>query len=207
MPNVGTAPYEESAFKAALRLLGGGLRGLGAVPEGANFGLGLGAGFAASSRASDAARQAAQEYAMKREGQQRQSEMDALNQQYIEAQIEKMKRPSKPEKIDLWNLDADERTRYLKYLEDVERAKGAGRPVKTAKPKVPPKTVEQRGSEQIQIAGMKRREKEAQGLYETNDPADLLRASKDMQFLPETRNGAWAKYLRLTRPGNPRQIP
>ena len=92
----GYAPYEESALKAALRLAGAAAQG-GAAGEGQSFIGGLGAGFGQSMKASDAARQAAMEYADKQEQRKRQAEKDALNQQFLEAEIEKMKRPAKPE--------------------------------------------------------------------------------------------------------------
>jgi hypothetical protein len=67
MANHGYAPYEESSFRSALRLLAAGARGAVAAPaQGGALG-GFFSGFDASARASEAAQQAAQAYAMKQQ--------------------------------------------------------------------------------------------------------------------------------------------
>lgn len=114
----GYAPYQESAFKAALRLLGGAARGIAAVPAGGNVADSFGAGYTASANYSDAARQAAQEYAMRRAEAERREREDEIQSRYMEAQIkqlEKPPKPEKPEKLEPWQRTPEEQAKILDY--------------------------------------------------------------------------------------------
>lgn len=94
----GRAPFHESAFKKALRLLSYGAAGVGDIPQGANFGEGLLAGFAGGAQRASAAQQAAQEYAERRRQRDQDEEESLARRSYMEAQTEALRRPPKPEK-------------------------------------------------------------------------------------------------------------
>ena len=207
----GTPPYHESALRAAMRLmgrnLGSGLQGLSQVPQGANFGSAFLAAAGGSARASSAAYQAAQEYAMKQQQDEERSKHQALIDKKLQTEAEtppKEPPPPKPTK------DAEASRILGRELTEDEKKKLAGvyiAPKMPAKGKAAPKTPQARAQDQISVAKIKRLEKEAQGLQETNDPNDLLRASNDMKWLPETRRAAWAKFQRLSHPDNAAQVP
>jgi hypothetical protein len=94
--NYGSAPYEESAFRTALRILGGAARGAVAAPgQGGVLG-GFFTGFDASARASDEARRAAEAYAMKQQEAEDNRIFKQRQQDLWEEQINASRRP--PEK-------------------------------------------------------------------------------------------------------------
>lgn len=129
----GTAPYHESAARAALRYLGVGLQGLSAVPRGANFGEAFLASAGGAARASQAAQQAAQEYAMKQQQAQEESDYREYQKRYMEAQTKAMERPKEPKPPEPWEMDEPTYAKHLKYLEDQEKIKNKYKPA--AEPK------------------------------------------------------------------------
>jgi len=191
----GYAPYHETAFKAALRLAGAAAQGA-ASGEGRSFIGGLGTGFGQSMQRADAARIAAEQYALKQEERQRQAEKDTLNQQFIQAEIEKMKKPEKPpkpEKVDPWNLPPDEQKRYYDHLQAVEAAKNRGKPAKEGhqKPAAPK-------PQHPRAAVMKR--VDAINGAEVNDPAQRAVLQRILANPPTPEEGA-AAAAKLRVPG------
>jgi hypothetical protein len=140
VPNYGNAPYEESAFRSALRLLASGARGAVAAPAQGGLAGGFFTGFDASARASDAATQAAQAYAMKQQEQQDKQLHQEMQRKFMEAQIERQSAPPKPEKKEVWQMTPEEQESFYQHQERLEGIKAKFKPTKgTAggKPKPP----------------------------------------------------------------------
>lgn len=99
--NHGSAPYEGSSKRAALRYLAGALAGLGgsALRPGAGFGQSLGLGFVASRNQFDRARQAAQDYAEKQAQQEIQRQNAETQRMLAEGAAKKPAQEPKPEKL------------------------------------------------------------------------------------------------------------
>jgi len=199
MPDYGYAPYQESSFKSALRLLASGARGAVAAPaQGGLFG-GFFTGYDASARASDAARQAAEAYNLKQREAQERRERSEFNQQYQQAVMDRMSREKEPAPT-ISDKRREVEDMLGRPLTDDEARRLGGvhfNPPKAASgPKAAPKSVEQRGREQITIAKQKRLAKEMQQL-QSLDPKFYSDAADDPDLLPETREAV----KRLMNPG------
>ena len=140
MPNYGNAPYEESAFKSALRLLAAGASGAGRAVAGDPF-ASFGNAFGAQQQASSAAQQAAQAYAQKQQEFEERARHNRESEAYTNALIERQKKPEPVPKVDIHSASPDQWQQYLDRVEQEAKAKAAGRPVKvgaSAKAPKPP---------------------------------------------------------------------
>lgn len=146
--NHGSAPYEGSGKRAALRYLAGALAGLGgsALRPGAGFGQSLGLGFVASRNQFDRARQAAQDYAEK-QAQQEIQRQNAETQRMLAESNAKAK-PEKPPKLEPWQLSPEEQDAIIAFEARRAKALAAAKPqpapkaapqAKAPKPTPPPK--------------------------------------------------------------------
>lgn len=185
------------------------LAGLGglSVPRGSNFGEAFISSLAGSARASGAAQQAAEAYAMKKIEAERANEERQARLGLIEAQTAKASRPEPPPKSQFGNKPWYEDPALANDPNAIAARKKATYISPPGQGRAPAKTVGQRADERIQINRQVKLQKESNALLAANDPAELFKVSYDMALEPETRKAAHAKWLRITHPTNPQQVP
>lgn len=137
MANNGYAPYEESSAKAALRIALAGLAASARVPQGANFLQGLGVGASSALEQQAAAQKAAEDYAMKQMDREAAREDRELRRQFLEAQLEGIRKPPKPEKQEPWQLPKVEQDRLIDFETRRAKALADAKPKEVKEPEKP----------------------------------------------------------------------